>query len=230
MLANQRVGLHRKLMKTAAAADLYPTSIGADAIVYPSPGPSPLDVLPHTPEGKAASGTFRLGVSPGMVKYQGTQTVLWAEPQFEERGGVFNISNLIKTDTDERWQLIVQTSWRSTEYDLCGPCRQQDIDRAEAERVARREARGGGVCGAGGGRSGGEEEPRPVQATTVAQRGRGQVTLGRRLAHPGRLPRPDADEVGALRSRLLYDPLPDAPRPAAGPGVVCRFHYSGDTP
>ncbi|MBB1242719.1 helix-turn-helix transcriptional regulator [Streptomyces durbertensis] len=98
VLANQRTGLHRKLMKTAAAADLYPVAIGTDAIVYPSPGPSPLDVLPHTPEGKPAPGTFRLGVSPGMVKHQGTQTVLWAEAQFEERGGVFNISNLIKTD------------------------------------------------------------------------------------------------------------------------------------
>nr|WP_237527868.1 helix-turn-helix transcriptional regulator [Streptomyces sp. SID337] len=98
VLANQRTGLHRKLMKTAAAADLYPVAIGTDAIVYPSPGPSPLDVLPLTPEGKPAPGTFRLGVSPGMVKHQGTQTVLWAEQQFEERGGVFNISNLIKTD------------------------------------------------------------------------------------------------------------------------------------
>ncbi|WDM17043.1 helix-turn-helix transcriptional regulator [Streptomyces lavenduligriseus] len=98
VLANQRTGLHRKLMKTAAAADLYPTSIGTDAIVYPSPGPSPLDVLPYTPEGTPAPGTFRLGVSPGMVKHQGTQTVLWAEALFEERGGVFNISNLIKTD------------------------------------------------------------------------------------------------------------------------------------
>ncbi|MFB8123299.1 telomere-associated protein Tap [Streptomyces bacillaris] len=98
VLANQRVGLHRKLMKTAAAADLYPVAIGTDAIVYPSPGPSPLDVLPYTPEGKPAPGGFRLGVSPGMVKHQGTQTVLWAEQQFEERGGVFNISNLIKTD------------------------------------------------------------------------------------------------------------------------------------
>ncbi|MFJ3848341.1 telomere-associated protein Tap [Streptomyces albidoflavus] len=97
VLASQRVGLHRKLMKTAAAADLYPVAIGTDAIVYPSPGPSPLDVLPHTPEGKPAPGTFRLGVSPGMVKHQGTQTVLWAEQQFEERGGVFNIANLIKT-------------------------------------------------------------------------------------------------------------------------------------
>ncbi|GAA4703960.1 telomere-associated protein Tap [Streptomyces youssoufiensis] len=97
VLANQRTGLHRKLMKTAAAADLYPTSIGTDAIVYPSPGPSPLDVLPATPEGKPVPGGFRLGVSPGMVKHQGTQTVLWAEQLFEERGGVFNISNLIKT-------------------------------------------------------------------------------------------------------------------------------------
>ncbi|MFE0800378.1 hypothetical protein [Streptomyces sp. NPDC058812] len=92
------MGLHRKLMKTAAAADLYPTSIGTDASVFPSPGPSPLDVLPHTPEGKPATGTFRLGVSPGMVKHQGAQTVLWTEQLFEECGGVFNISNVIKTD------------------------------------------------------------------------------------------------------------------------------------
>ncbi|PWI43030.1 helix-turn-helix transcriptional regulator [Streptomyces sp. ICBB 8177] len=98
VLATQRTGLHRKLMKTAAAADLYPVAIGTDAIAYPSPGPTPLDVLPYTPEGKPMPGTFRLGVSPGMVKWQGTQTVLWAEAQFEERGEVFNIANLIKTD------------------------------------------------------------------------------------------------------------------------------------
>ncbi|MGW2331691.1 telomere-associated protein Tap [Streptomyces sp. NPDC001700] len=98
VLANQRIGLHRKLMKTAAAADLYPVAIGTDAIVYPSPGPSPLDFMPHTPEGKPVPGTFRLGVSPGMVKHQGTQTVLWAEAQFEEAGAVFNLANLIKND------------------------------------------------------------------------------------------------------------------------------------
>ncbi|WP_307788457.1 telomere-associated protein Tap [Streptomyces actinomycinicus] len=98
VLANQRIGLHRKLMKTAAAAGLYPVAIGTDAIVYPSPGPSPLDVLPFTPEGKPVPGTFRLGISPGMVKHQGTKTVLWAEEQFEEHGGVFNVSNLIKND------------------------------------------------------------------------------------------------------------------------------------
>ncbi|MFJ2900218.1 telomere-associated protein Tap [Streptomyces sp. NPDC087218] len=98
VLANQRIGIHRKLMKTAAAADLYPVAIGTDAVVYPSPGPSPLDILPLTDEGKPVSGTFRLGISPGMVKHQGTQTVLWAEQLFEERGDVFNVANLIKTD------------------------------------------------------------------------------------------------------------------------------------
>ncbi|KUN35814.1 hypothetical protein AQJ30_24410 [Streptomyces longwoodensis] len=30
--------------------------------------------------------------------------------------------------------------------------------------------------------------------------------------------------------RALYDPRPDDPRPGSGPGVVCRFYYSGDTP
>ncbi|MFJ8547199.1 telomere-associated protein Tap [Streptomyces sp. NPDC093586] len=98
VLSSVRVGMHRKMLKTAAAADLYPVAIGTDALVYPSPGPSPLDFLPHTPEGKPVPGTFRLGVSPGMVKHQGTQTVLWAEQQFEEHGDVFNIANLIKTD------------------------------------------------------------------------------------------------------------------------------------
>ncbi|MFJ7146704.1 hypothetical protein ACIQVT_00500 [Streptomyces sp. NPDC100445] len=42
--------------------------------------------------------------------------------------------------TDERWQSVIQTSWRSTGDNLCGPCRQEDVDRAEAERVARRAA------------------------------------------------------------------------------------------
>ncbi|MFI9080987.1 telomere-associated protein Tap [Streptomyces sioyaensis] len=98
VLATVRVSMHRKMMKTAATADVYPVAIGTDALVYPSPGPSPLDFLPYTDEGKPVPGTFRLGVSPGMVKHQGTQTVLWAEEQFETQGGVFNVANLIKND------------------------------------------------------------------------------------------------------------------------------------
>lgn len=42
--------------------------------------------------------------------------------------------------TDDRWQSILQSSWRSTGDDLCGPCAREDTGRAEAERVARREA------------------------------------------------------------------------------------------
>ncbi|WP_326800494.1 helix-turn-helix domain-containing protein [Streptomyces sp. NBC_01788] len=98
VLATVRIGMHRKILKTAAATGRYPVAIGTDCIVYPSTGPSPLDVLPYTDEGKPVPGTFRLGVSPGMVKHQGTQTVLWAEAQFEEAGAVFNLANLIKTD------------------------------------------------------------------------------------------------------------------------------------
>ncbi|WP_416971748.1 telomere-associated protein Tap [Streptomyces sp. 4F14] len=100
VLANQRIGIHRKLMKTAALAGVYPVAIGTDAVVYPSAGPSPLDALPHTAEGKPLPGGFRLGVSPGMVKHQGTRSVLWAEEQFEEAGTVFNLANLIKTGPD----------------------------------------------------------------------------------------------------------------------------------
>ncbi|MBZ3913994.1 telomere-associated protein Tap [Streptomyces acidiscabies] len=100
VLANQRIGIHRKLLKTAAMAGVYPVAIGTDAVVYPSEGPSPLDALPHTVEGKPLPGGFRLGVSPGMVKHQGTRTVLWAEEQFEEAGTVFNLANLIKTAPD----------------------------------------------------------------------------------------------------------------------------------
>ncbi|MGW1902236.1 replication-relaxation family protein [Streptomyces hirsutus] len=42
--------------------------------------------------------------------------------------------------TDDRWQSIRQSSWRSKGDDLCGPCAQEDADRAEAERLARRQA------------------------------------------------------------------------------------------
>ncbi|MGW2586355.1 telomere-associated protein Tap [Streptomyces virginiae] len=96
VLSTVRVIMHRKMMKTAAAADIYPVAIATDCIVYPSNGPSPLDLLPYTPDGKPVTGTFRLGVSPGMVKHEGTQTVLWAEEQFEKNGGLFNIARNIK--------------------------------------------------------------------------------------------------------------------------------------
>ncbi|WP_326771037.1 hypothetical protein OG978_46395 (plasmid) [Streptomyces sp. NBC_01591] len=42
--------------------------------------------------------------------------------------------------TDDRWQSIRQSTWRSEGHDLCGPCEQEAAGRAEADRVARRQA------------------------------------------------------------------------------------------
>jgi hypothetical protein len=87
------VNMHRKLVKTALATQagpaptsslvlgddaLLPIALLSDCAVYPSPGPSPLDVLPYDAAGKPAPGTFRLGVSPGMVKHEGTRELFWA--------------------------------------------------------------------------------------------------------------------------------------------------------
>ncbi|MFJ8017155.1 telomere-associated protein Tap [Streptomyces sp. NPDC096339] len=84
VIATARVNMHRKMRKLATAADLYPIAVLSDCAVYLSDGPSPLDFLPHTPEGKPLPGGFRLGVSPGMVKHEGTQPLLWAVQMLDE--------------------------------------------------------------------------------------------------------------------------------------------------
>lgn len=88
--------MHRKMAKVASAAEVYPVAVGTDCVVYPSDGPGPLDFLPRTEDGKPLPGAFRLGVSPGMVKHEGTQTTLWAEEQRETYGDAVNIARIIK--------------------------------------------------------------------------------------------------------------------------------------
>ncbi|WNI19465.1 telomere-associated protein Tap [Actinacidiphila sp. ITFR-21] len=100
VISAARVNMHRKLLRTALATQTAPAPAGAvafgedallpvavlsDCAVYPSGGPSPLDVLPYGPDGTAAPGTFRLGVSPGMVKHEGTQPLFWAVELMEQR-------------------------------------------------------------------------------------------------------------------------------------------------
>lgn len=63
---------------------LLPIALLWDCAVYLSNGPSPLDVLPYTADSKAAAGTFRLRVSPGMVKHEGIQELPWAVAMLEE--------------------------------------------------------------------------------------------------------------------------------------------------
>ncbi|MFF0017990.1 telomere-associated protein Tap [Streptomyces sp. NPDC005374] len=96
VIANARTNMHRKMLKLATHADLYPVAILSDCAVYASDGPSPLDFLPYK-DGKPMPGGFRLGVSPGMVKHEGTQSVLWAEGLMEEHGPDVNIARHIKT-------------------------------------------------------------------------------------------------------------------------------------
>ncbi|MFJ4781477.1 telomere-associated protein Tap [Streptomyces sp. NPDC088762] len=84
VIATARVNMHRKMLKLATAAGLHPIAVLSDCAVYLSDGPGPLDFLPHTPDGKPLPGGFRLGVSPGMVKHEGTQPLLWAVQMLDE--------------------------------------------------------------------------------------------------------------------------------------------------
>ncbi|MFB7274641.1 telomere-associated protein Tap [Streptomyces sp. NPDC056244] len=100
VIATARINMHRKMARLASAADLYPVAVLSDCAVYASDGPGPLDFLPYGDDGKPLSGGFRLGVSPGMVKHEGTQDILWAEGLIEEYGpGAVNIARHIKDGT-----------------------------------------------------------------------------------------------------------------------------------
>lgn len=56
----------------------------SDYFIYPSPGASPLDFLPHTASGKPQPGGFRLGPTPVPAKLKGVQPMLWAVELMEK--------------------------------------------------------------------------------------------------------------------------------------------------
>ncbi|MFE9968926.1 telomere-associated protein Tap [Streptomyces sp. NPDC005525] len=95
VISKARVNMHRKMLKHAAATGQYPVAVLSDCAVYASDGPGPLDFLPYK-DGRPLPGGFRLGVSPGMVKHEGTQTTLWAEGVREEHGQELNLARYIK--------------------------------------------------------------------------------------------------------------------------------------
>jgi len=85
VIASARANMHRKIMALALRAELYPIALLSDCAVYPSTGPSPLDFLPYGADGRPLPGGFRIGVSPGMVKHEGTQPLLgWAVPLMDQ--------------------------------------------------------------------------------------------------------------------------------------------------
>jgi DNA-binding transcriptional regulator YiaG len=113
VISAARVNMHRKLVRTALATQsapapagrlvfgadaLTPVALLSDCVVYPSGGPSPLDVLPYDAAGKPAPGGFRLGVSPGMVKHEGTRELYWAVELMEQQ---HNPARHIKGDRTE---------------------------------------------------------------------------------------------------------------------------------
>ncbi|MEU6338912.1 helix-turn-helix transcriptional regulator [Streptomyces cellulosae] len=96
VISRARVNMHRKMLNLAAATGRYPVAVLSDCAVYAADGPSPLDVLPYGADGKTVPGSFRLGVSPGMVKHEGTQSVLWGANVLEQLGADGHVANLAR--------------------------------------------------------------------------------------------------------------------------------------
>ncbi|MEW2065042.1 telomere-associated protein Tap [Streptomyces sp. NPDC090126] len=99
VISRTRINLHRKIVKHAAFTGQYPVAVLSDCVVYAAEGPSPLDVLPYR-DGKPLPGGFKLGINPGLVKHEGTQTVLWGEGVREQFAAPqLNFARFIKDGT-----------------------------------------------------------------------------------------------------------------------------------
>ncbi|MGW1776220.1 telomere-associated protein Tap [Streptomyces sp. NPDC002104] len=99
VISRTRINLHRKMVKHAAFTGQYPVAILSDCVVYAVDGESPLDFLPYR-EGKPLPGGFKLGVNPGLVKHEGTQTTLWGEGAREQhQAPELNLARYIKDGT-----------------------------------------------------------------------------------------------------------------------------------
>ncbi|MFE0775923.1 telomere-associated protein Tap [Streptomyces sp. NPDC058861] len=99
VISRTRINLHRKIVKHASFTGQYPIAILSDCVVYAADGESPLDFLPYR-QGKPLPGGFKLGINPGLVKHEGTQTVLWGE-EVRERFDApdLNLARYIKDGT-----------------------------------------------------------------------------------------------------------------------------------
>ncbi|MFE7939214.1 telomere-associated protein Tap [Streptomyces griseoincarnatus] len=99
VISRTRINMHRKIVKHAAFTGQYPVAILSDCAVYASDVPSPLDFLPYR-DGKPLPGGFKLGLNPGLVKHEGTQSVLWGEGVREQfNAPELNLARYIKDGT-----------------------------------------------------------------------------------------------------------------------------------
>ncbi|MEV6727126.1 helix-turn-helix transcriptional regulator [Streptomyces xanthochromogenes] len=92
VISKARVNMHRK-MRHMSTVGLFPLAVLSDCVVYPAPTASALDLLPYTTSGKPLPGAFRLGITPGLVKVEGVQSMAWAVDLMEQGG---NPAQLIK--------------------------------------------------------------------------------------------------------------------------------------
>ena len=90
--------MHRKMLKHWASGRRACTRsrVLSDCAVYPADGPSPLDFLPHTADGKPLPGGFRLGVIARHGQARGHPGLLWAAQMLDE--GPINPARHIKGD------------------------------------------------------------------------------------------------------------------------------------
>jgi transcriptional regulator with XRE-family HTH domain len=84
VISKVRVNMHRKMANVARATGQYPLAVLSDCVVYASAGPSPLDFLSRTPDGRPLPGSFRLGPTPGLAKVEGVQEMAWAVDLMEK--------------------------------------------------------------------------------------------------------------------------------------------------
>ncbi|MGA6160502.1 telomere-associated protein Tap [Stenotrophomonas sp. NPDC087984] len=84
IISRSRVSTHRKMRKMAELTGRYPLAVLSDCILYPAAEPTALDVVPQSDNGTPVSGTFRLGVNPGWVKEEGTQTIDWYQNMLDD--------------------------------------------------------------------------------------------------------------------------------------------------
>ncbi|MEU3349925.1 helix-turn-helix transcriptional regulator [Streptomyces sp. NPDC006700] len=99
VISRTRINLHRKIVKHAVFTGQYPIAILSDCVVYAANGTSPLDFLPYR-DGKPLPGGFKLGINPGLVKHEGTQSVLWGEGIREQfNAPELNLARYIKDGT-----------------------------------------------------------------------------------------------------------------------------------
>ncbi|OLZ60684.1 transcriptional regulator [Streptomyces sp. IMTB 2501] len=99
VISRTRINMHRKIVKHAAFTGQYPVAVLSDCAVYACDGPSPLDFLPYR-DGKPLPGGFKLGINPGLVKWEGTQTVLWGEGVRDQfNAPELNLARYIKDGT-----------------------------------------------------------------------------------------------------------------------------------